>query len=96
MRATLLESLSSDSNHELKDALHYYSNGQDYTFSVGDAIPIMDKKTTDSQPIDISSNWKGVEERTCIRCESWSHREIFYFNTMGHWKMFQEMDRGLK
>ncbi|TFI73312.1 hypothetical protein CKN81_07470 [Carnobacterium divergens] len=62
MRATLLESLSSDSNHELKDALHYYSNGQDYTFSVGDAIPIMDKKTTDSQPIDISSNWKGVEE----------------------------------
>ncbi|WP_317913442.1 isopeptide-forming domain-containing fimbrial protein [Carnobacterium maltaromaticum] len=64
MRATLLEDLvsESDATHKLMNALHYYYKNQDYTLSVGNAIPIMDKKTVDSQPVDISSDWESIDQ----------------------------------
>ncbi|ALS02840.1 hypothetical protein ATZ33_16090 [Enterococcus silesiacus] len=60
MTATLLKELSSTSGHQLTNSLHYKNQNQDYIFTLGNAIPVIEKETTDEQGVDISADWAST------------------------------------
>ncbi|MFD2308019.1 WxL domain-containing protein [Enterococcus termitis] len=61
MTATLLKELSSKSGHKLANSLHYKDQKQEYIFTVGNAIPIIEKETLNEQGVDISAEWSGTK-----------------------------------
>lgn len=70
MKATLLKELTSESGHQLIDSLHYYNQGKELAFTVGDSIPIRDQKTADNQPVEISNDWQDVQAGPVLKVKA--------------------------
>lgn len=70
MRATLLKELTGESGHQLMNSLHYYNQGKELAFTIGDSIPIRDQKTTDNQPVEISNDWQDIQEGPVLKVKA--------------------------
>lgn len=70
MRATLLKELTGESGHQLMNSLHYYNQGKELAFTIGDSIPIRDQKTTDNQPVEISNDWQGIQKGPVLKVKA--------------------------
>ncbi|WP_317946708.1 WxL domain-containing protein, partial [Carnobacterium maltaromaticum] len=70
MKAVLLKELTSESGHKLTDSLRYYNQGKELAFTVGNSIPIRDQKTADNQPVEISNDWKNIQEGPVLKVKA--------------------------
>ncbi|MEG0732685.1 MAG: WxL domain-containing protein [Vagococcus sp.] len=70
MTATLLKELTNQDDYVLKNSLYYKQNNQEDEFSIGNAINIMENETINTQPVDISSFWSGLEKGPILKVKA--------------------------
>lgn len=61
MSAVLVKELTSESGHKLIESLRYRKQDQEYIFTLGDSIPIVEKETENDAVVDVSADWSGTQ-----------------------------------